>query len=85
MADESEVNASLAAGRVHGVEAMAGSLAEILHQLERLAVHEKCDSALQDARYVIDTITFFAYPCPENSAFLKVFSEKSAKLRGNLM
>ena len=27
--------------------------------------------ALQDARYVIDTITFFAVSCPENSAFFR--------------
>ena len=31
---------------------------------------------LQDARYVIDTITFFAVSCPENSAF----SEKNRQI-----
>ena len=29
------------------------------------------DTALQDARYVIDTITFFAVSSPENSAFFR--------------
>ena len=39
--------------------------------------------ALQDVRYVIHTITFFAFSCPENSAFfLKFFPKKSAKFRG---
>ena len=33
---------------------------------------------VQDARYVIHTITFFAVSCPENSAF---FPKKSANFR----
>ena len=31
-------------------------------------------SCLQDVRYVIHTITFFAFSCPENSAFFFSFS-----------
>ena len=37
---------------------------------------------LQDVRYVIHTITFFAVPCPENSAFK--FQKKTTIFRETL-
>ena len=40
-------------------------------------------SVLQDARYVIHTITFFAVSCPENSAFFRKNQQNCGELQCN--